>query len=34
MTIDELKNIREINESSIIEVESFLKQRGLSLLVD
>lgn len=34
MTIDELKNIREINESSIIEVESLLKQRGLSLLID
>lgn len=34
MTIDELKNIRGINESSIVEVESLLKQRGLSLLVD
>ena len=34
MTIDELKNIRGINESSIIEVESLLKERGLSLLID
>ena len=34
MTIDELKNIKGINESSIIEVESLLKQRGLSLLID
>lgn len=34
MTIDELKNIRGVNESSIIEVESLLKQRGLSLLID